>query len=149
MYSPSIYCYTVRVNVSESSVTVNSDVSSVQLSCEMAGYIPPSSDLQWFRNGSMLQNNSDYTILYRNGNGNALSPGAIGAGPSVLSVLVIADPQVQDTGEYQCVIVSLNISETVQLTVMTPPQSTPAPAPSPSPPATPAVSSKYCNSLWC
>ena len=139
------------MNVSESSVTVNSSVSSVQLSCDMAGYIPPSSDLQWFRNGSMLQNNSDYTILYRNGNRNALSPGASGAGQSVVSVLVIADPQVHDTGEYQCVIVSLNISDTIQLTVQTPPQSTPAPSPSPSPspPATPAVSSKYCNSLCC
>ena len=40
------------------------------------------------------------------------------AGPSVVSVLVIIDPQVQDTGEYQCVIVSLNISDTVQLTVL-------------------------------
>ena len=97
----------------------------------------------------MLQNNSDYTIMYRNGNGNALSPGASGAGPSVLSVLMITDPQVQDTGEYQCVIVSLNISETVQLMVITPPQFTPAPAPSPSPVSTPAVSSKYCNSLCC
>ena len=113
-----LYCYTVQLNVSESSLTVNSNVTSVQLSCDMAGYIPPSSHLQWYRNGSMLQNNSDYTILYRNGNRNALLPGALEPGPSVVSVLVITDPQVQDTGEYQCVIVSLNISDTVQLTVL-------------------------------
>ena len=113
-----LYCYTAQLNVNEWSVTVNSNVSSVQLSCDMAGYIPPSSHLQWYRNGSILQNNSEYTILYRNGNRNAQLPGASVAGPSVVSVLVITDPQVQDTGEYQCVIVSLNISDTVQLTVL-------------------------------
>ena len=66
-----LYCYTAQLNVSESLLTVNSNVSSVQLSCDMAGYTPPTSDLQWFRNGSMLHNSSDYTILYRNGNQNA------------------------------------------------------------------------------
>ena len=57
-------------------------------------------------------------ILYRNGERDALLPGIPVAGPSVVSVLVITDPQVQDTGEYQCVIVSLNISDTMQLTVL-------------------------------
>ena len=84
----------------------------------MAGYSLPSSHLQWYRNRSILQNNSDYMILYRNGERDALLPGTSVAGPSVVSVLVITDPQVQDTGEYQCVIVSLNISDTVQLTVL-------------------------------
>ena len=113
-----LYCYTVQLNVNESSLIVNSNVSTVQLSCDMAGYVPPTSDLQWYRNGSMLQNSSDYIILYRNGNRNALLPSNSRAGPSVVSVLVITDPQVQDTGEYQCVIVSLNISDIVQLTVL-------------------------------
>ena len=72
----------------------------------------------------MLQNNSDYTILYRNGDRLALLPGTTVPGPSVVSVLVIIDPQVQDTGEYQCVIVSLNISDTVQLTVLAEPTTT-------------------------
>ena len=85
----------------------------------MAGFVPPISDLQWFRNGMMLQNTSDYTILNEGGSRSALLPGSTQIGSSVLTVLMISEPQVEDSGEYQCRIVSLDMSESVQLTVLT------------------------------
>ena len=96
----------------------------------------------------MLQNSSDYIILNRNGNGNALLPGATVAGPSVVSVLVITDPQVQDTGEYQCVIVSLNISDTVQLTVLAELTTTVTLTPS-SPQTTTTTTNSECMRRMC
>ena len=65
-------------------MTVFSNVSSIRLSCDMAGFVPPVSDLQWFRNGMMLQNTSDYTILNEDGNRAALLPGTSQPGNSVL-----------------------------------------------------------------
>ena len=106
-----------HLNASESSVTVFNNVSLIQLSCDMAGFVPPVSDLQWFRNGMMLQNTSDHTIFNEVGNRAALLPGSSQPESSILSVLIIHDPQVEDSGEYQCRIVSLNMSEIIQLTV--------------------------------
>ena len=97
-------------------MTVFDNVSSVELSCDMAGYVPPVSDLQWFRNDEVIQNSSNYTVLYRDGS--RPSQGVSGLGPSVLSVLVITEPGAEDSGEYQCRTVSLGLSESVQLIVL-------------------------------
>ena len=67
----------------------------------------------------MLQNTSDYTILNEGGSRAALLPGSTQIDSSVLTVLMISEPQVEDSGEYQCRIVSLDMSESVQLTVLT------------------------------
>ena len=88
----------------------------------MAGYVPPVSDLQWFRNDEVIQNSSNYTVLYRDGSRHSQRP-VSGLGPSVLSVLVITEPGVEDSGEYQCRIVSLGLSESVQLMVSLSPTS--------------------------
>ena len=70
-------------------------------------------------------------ILNEDGNRAALLPGTSQPGNSVLSVLVISEPQVEDSGEYQCRIVSLDMSESIQLTVST--LSSPSSSSSPSP----------------
>ena len=97
-------------------MTVYSVASSVQLSCDMAGYVPGQSNLQWYRNGMMLQNSTKYTILYQGGNRSAVLPS--GPGASILSVLVINNPRVEDSGEYECRIVSLGIKDSALLTVV-------------------------------
>ena len=97
-------------------MTVFDNVSSVKLSCEMAGYVPPVSDLQWFRGNVMIQNNSKFTVLYQDGSRQARRPDTR-AESSVVSVLVITNPGVEDSGEYQCRIVSLGLSDSVQLMV--------------------------------
>ena len=127
-YQPTIMCVTVVVtpptahlNASDP-VTVFDNVSSVELSCDMAGYVPPVSDLQWFRDGVMIQNSSNYTVLYRDGSRHSLRP-VSGQSPSVLSVLIITEPAVEDSGECQCRIVSLGLTESVQLMVSLSPTS--------------------------
>ena len=111
-----VIVYTASLNVGQFSVMIYSVASSVQLSCDMAGYVPVQSDLQWYRNGMMLQNSTKYTILYQGGNRSAVLPS--GPGASILSVLVINNPHVEDSGEYECRIVSLGIKDIALLTVV-------------------------------
>ena len=74
---------------------------SVQLSCDMAGHVPPASDLQWFNNSitDAIQRGIKYSILYLNGTRIAQSPGYSNIGPSILT---IKNPRIQDSREYQC-----------------------------------------------
>ena len=111
-----VIVYTASLNVGQFSVMVYSVASSVQLSCDMAGYVPGQSNLQWYRNGMMLQNSTKYTILYQGGNRSAVLPS--GPGASILSVLVINNPHVEDSGEYESRIVSLGIKDIALLTVV-------------------------------
>ena len=116
IYLPVIIIYTASLNVGQFSVTVYSVASSVQLTCDMAGYVPGQSNLQWYRNDMMLQNSTKYTILYQGGNRSAVLPS--GPGASILSVLVINNPRVEDSGVYECRIVSLGIKDSALLTVV-------------------------------
>ena len=111
-----VIVYIASLNVGQFSVTVYSVASSVQLSCDMAGYVPGQSNLHWYRNGIMLQNSTKYTILYQGGNRSAVLPS--GPGASILSVLVITNPRVEGSGVYECKIVSFSIKGIALLTVV-------------------------------
>ncbi|XP_019852931.1 PREDICTED: mitogen-activated protein kinase kinase kinase 5-like isoform X1 [Amphimedon queenslandica] len=100
--------------------TVNATTSSpaAELSCDMAGYVPPQSSLHWYRNGTRLTNTGRYSIVYRDGWRRAQKESKDGTSSSVLGVLVISSPTVQDSGQYQCRIEGYcHLTRSVQLTV--------------------------------
>lgn len=68
----------------------------------MSQYIEPDHNLWWFRNGRMINNDSDkYTIHFEDGNSPSVINGEVTQ--SRVSVLVISDFEEQtDGGEYYC-----------------------------------------------
>ena len=95
---------------------VSNDTESVELRCEMSQYIEPDSNLRWFRNGRMINNDSDkYTIHFEDGNSSSVINGALTQ--SRVSTLVISDFEEQtDVGDYYCeTIVTQQRSATVYI----------------------------------
>ena len=79
----------------------------------MSQYIQPDNNLQWFRNGRMINNDSDkYTIHFEDGDTPSVIDGAVTQ--SRVSVLVVSDFEEQkDVGDYYCETVNKQTSASV------------------------------------
>ena len=114
-----IFLFTVHLTANETVVTVFDNSSSVELSCDMAGYIPENNALQWYRNNQLVSVSSRVTVNYRDGLRYA-SRGFNSVNRSVESVLKFSPPETDDSGIYECRINGYESLEqqTIQLTVL-------------------------------
>ena len=118
MISLSLSLYVVHLNTIHPTVNSTTTSPAAELSCDMAGYVPPQSSLRWYRNGVLLTNSGRYSIVYRNGLRIAQKDGSNGTSRSILGVLVISPPMVQDSGQYQCRVEGYHhLTRSVRLTV--------------------------------
>ena len=76
-------------------------MTSTELTCEMAGYVPPNTSFRWYRNNRLLENNTKYTTIYRSGTRHA-QQGGMNITDSVVTVLIITSLQANDSGMYEC-----------------------------------------------
>ena len=90
--------------------------SEVELSCEMADFIRPDHDLQWWREDELVTDNRTI-VYYRDGQPHAAQNGGNETVHSRVSVLRISDPEVADSGTYICRIEGTDHSVYIQLTV--------------------------------
>ena len=82
---------------------ISNGTESIELRCEMSGYIEPDTNLQWFRNGERITGDGDekYDIHFEEGNKLSIFNGV--ETQSRVSVLVVLDfQQPSDAGCYEC-----------------------------------------------
>ena len=91
--------------------------SEATLHCEMADFIRPDEDLQWFRGGQQITNGSRHTVTYEDGRPGVAQNGGEFLVPARVSVLTISDPVVADSGMYTCQIQGTTESANIQLSV--------------------------------
>lgn len=98
----------------------NDTATEVELVCEMAGFIRPDEDLQWFRIDGVLssKNGERYTVTYREGQSNSAQNGGTETVPSRLSVLTVSRPQQSDSGVFECRLNEIALSAEIRLTVL-------------------------------
>ena len=108
----------MSLQTDEMNITVNDTESEVELSCEMTLFVREDEDLQWFRDGQMIENSGRRTVAYRNGTPNAAQRGGNTVIPGRVAVLTISNPVVEDSGTYTCGIAGTNESLDVQLSVL-------------------------------
>ena len=95
--------------------------TEIKLTCEMAGFIRPDEDLQWFKIDGILSSNvgERYTVTYREGQQpNGAQDGGNETVPSRLSVLTISLPQESDSGPFVCRLNETATSAEIHLTVL-------------------------------
>ena len=77
--------------------------TSVELGCEMSGYLRPDEDLQWYRdNRLLLLKGARHSVSIKEGRMGAGQSGENTTVHSRLSVLNIHHPSVADSGVYSC-----------------------------------------------
>lgn len=105
--------YVVELEVFPKTLTVTNETESIELRCEMSGYIEPDGNLQWIRNGQRVTDDSDkYEIHFEEGNRSSVLSGEETL--SRLSVLVVLDFVLQsDAGCYECKTLSSENSASV------------------------------------
>ena len=108
----------MSLQTDETNVTVNDTESEVELSCEMTLFVREDEDLQWFRDGQMIENLGRHTVTYRDGTSSAAQRGGNAVIPGRVAVLTISNPVVEDSGTYTCEIAGTNESLDVQLSVL-------------------------------
>ena len=102
----------------ENIVTAHSNDTQVELECEMALFIRPDEDLQWFRGSEMIVSGTNrHTVSYRNGSAEVVVNATTFNISSRVSVLAISNPQLSDSGTYTCRILGTEQSADIQLTV--------------------------------
>ena len=106
--------FVVHLDPSSSAVSIYNNVTAAELICDMAGYIPDGSALQWYRDNLLLQASSKYSFHMRDGSRLA-SKGLRTS--SIEGVLTISQPSTSDGGEYKCEMLGHNLARTVRLTV--------------------------------
>ena len=100
------------------SINTYTNATSVELNCDMAGYVPPDSYLHWYHNNNLIEDTYKYTTIYKPGRYRAQKGGNT-TSESVLSTLIIRSPTLNDTGKYECRIHHYNLTATVQLSLPT------------------------------
>ncbi len=106
---------------SDTMVTVNGTDSEVQLSCEMSYYIREDEDLQWFKEGQVISSGIDrHNVTYRDGKPGVAVKGGISFIPGRVAVLTISNPEMEDSGTYNCAITGTDESIDFQLIVVPP-----------------------------
>ena len=89
--------------------------TSVQLACNLSGYVPSSVQVRWFQeNGNETRNSSKYSISMHSQHGNE----EIGGVASQLSILTVYNTLLSDSGIYTCVL--LNSTAPINLVVLAP-----------------------------
>ena len=83
----------------------------------MTLFVREDEDLQWFRDGQMIENSGRRAVTYRDGTSSAAQRG--GVIPGRVAVLTICNPVVEeDSGTYTCEIARTSESLDVQLSVL-------------------------------
>ena len=108
----------MSLQTDEINITVNDTESEVELSCEMTLFVREDQDLQWFRDGQMIENSGRRTVAYRDGTSSAAQRGGSTNIPGREAVLTISNPVVEDSSTYTCKIAGTNESLDVQLSVL-------------------------------
>ena len=98
------------------SINTYTNATSVELNCDMAGYVPPDSYLRWYHNNNLIEDTYKYSTIYKPGRYRA-QKGGNSTSESVLSTLIIRSPTLNDTGKYECRVHDYNLTATVQLNV--------------------------------
>lgn len=116
------YTFTVVYSLVELEVSlvVMNNTDSVEMRCEMSQYIEPDDNLQWFRNGHMINaSNSKYQIQFEDGSTPSLINGV--RTESRISVLVISDfNQQNDSGCYHCMAINSQKSASIYVSLEEP-----------------------------
>ena len=82
-------------------MTVLDNITSVELSCDMAGFIPEDTALKWYKNNTLISSNSRVTVSYRNGLRKSFREFGFPVN-STEAVLTFTPPQTTDSGTYEC-----------------------------------------------
>ena len=107
----------LRVVGNQTNRLVHNESSVAELTCEMTLYLRPDEDLQWFKDGELINGTERHTISYSYGSGQGQSGGRT-TGPSRLTTLNISEPQLADSGIYTCAIRDTDQSEDIQITIV-------------------------------
>ena len=93
--------------------------SQVTLICTMQDYIHPDEQFQWFRADTLLlpELNNRYSVIYVDGFPRSAQNGMGTLTSARLTVLIIADPVVSDTGDYTCAVNGTTQFATVELVI--------------------------------
>lgn len=104
----------------ETNLTVSHELPKVPLSCEMSLYLHPDEDLQWFRDGELINKTEEvrYAVSYSIGSGEGQFGGPV-SNRSRVSTLLITEPQLSDSGTYTCAIRNTAHSQDIELTIVT------------------------------
>ena len=108
----------MSLQTDEMNITVNDTESEVELSCEMTLFVREDQDLEWFRDGQMIENSGRRAVTYRDGTSSAAQRGGDTFIPGRVAVLTISNPVVEDSGTYTCEIARTSESLDVQLSVL-------------------------------
>ena len=109
---------TVHLTTNSSEVTTLDNETSVELSCDMAGFIPVDTALTWYMNNQQVSVDNRVSVSYRDGS--FLSGrGFKNINKSVESILSFKPPQLTDSGTYECRIIGYEYlpTQTVVLVV--------------------------------
>lgn len=79
-----------------------SNTTYVELSCDMAGFIPEETALKWYKDQELVTEDDRISVTYRNGS-RLSSNGITMISKSVESVLTLKPPiKTEDSGKYEC-----------------------------------------------
>ncbi len=100
------------------SISVFDNATSVELSCDMAGFIPADSALNWYMNNELVSLNERVTVSFSSGS-NQSSRGYNMPNSSSLSILTFTPPETTDSGLYECRITGYEFlpEQSIQLSV--------------------------------
>ena len=87
------------------------------MSCELTGYLTMSSDIQWIKDNTILNNTgSKYMITNKLGSGNAINSSGMMT-QSIVSQLNISNLHQSDSGSYICAVPGAGIQQTITVTI--------------------------------
>lgn len=106
------------VALEEVIVGAEDTTKSVQLGCEMTGYLRPDEDLAWYKGNYLLPlKGATYSVIFMEGTPGAGQNGENGTVHGRLSMLNINHPTVADSGVYRCKIRGTNTEATMSLAI--------------------------------
>jgi hypothetical protein len=114
-------CIAVSLDALEDIVLATEDATeSVQLGCEMKGFLRPDEDLLWYKDHEPLippTKGRSYSVAFKNGTPGTGQDGRNETVHSRLSVLTIKHPKVDDSGVYSCKVRGTEAEADIVMTV--------------------------------